>query len=196
MKIEMCQQSSEAIKLDKLPFYGMGVASVVTSFSNTAKTKMQEQIYELNIAINTNFIVYMNRLKALEQFDSYNTIMTAVRSKTGGVWDLYFDYRQKEHTDEILVRSFERLKLLWRLYYQIESLLDSRLLKFWSFRYSNNVCRLGAAYDISAFGNNFLCIIALIVMSMAAWMNEYIVRCIIYEESRFLNIEKYRHDWI
>ena len=43
-----------------------------------AKTKMQEQIYELNIAINTNYIIYMNRLKALEKYESYNRIITAV----------------------------------------------------------------------------------------------------------------------
>lgn len=192
----MCQQSSDVIKIQKMPFYGMGVASVVTSFSNSAKTKMQEQIYELNIAINSAFIIYLNRLKAMEKFDSYNKIKTAVSNKTGGVWDVYFDYSEFRHQDEILKRSFNLLKDLWRMYYQVESLLESRLLKFWSFMYSNKVCRLGVLIDVSTFSNQFVCILCMLIMFMGAWMNEYIVRCIIYEESRFLNIEKYRHDWV
>lgn len=192
----MCQQSAEIIKLDKFPLYGMGVASIVTSFSNDAKTKMQEQIYEFNIAINAAFRMYLNRLKAMEIHDVYNRLYGAAVNKTGGVWDVFFDYNQNNRTDKILTDAFLTIKRVWRMYYDVESMLEGQFLKFWAYRYSNNICSLGIYADIGSISAMFVCVFGLLIMTIGAWMNEYIVRCIIYEESRYINVEKYRFDWI
>lgn len=196
IKIEMCQQSTEVIKINKIPLYGNGVASIVTSFSNEAKTRMQEQIYEFNIGINSAFRMYVNRLKAMQLHDEYNHIYNSARNKTGGVWDVFFDFNSKKRTDKILKDSFITIKRIWRMYYEIESLLEGRFLKFWSYTYSNNICKYGIYVDLAGFSALWMAVLGIIIMATGAWMNEYIVRCIIYEESRYLNVEKYRHDWI
>jgi hypothetical protein len=196
VKIEMCQQCAEIIKKEKFPLYGMGVASIVTSFSNEAKTKMQEQIYEFNIAINAAFRMYLNRLKAMKQHEVYNRLYNAAQNKTGGVWDLFFDYNQNKRNDKILNDSFVTIKQVWRMYYDVESMLEGRFLKFWSYKYSNNICTKGIYADVGSISALFMCIFGLLIMAIGAWMNEYIIRCIIYEESRYINVEKYRFDWI
>lgn len=192
----MCEQCGEIIKKDKFPLYGMGVASIVTSFSNDAKTQMQEQIYEFNIAINAAFRMYLNRLKAMKQHEVYNRIYTAAQNKTGGVWDLFFDHNENKRTDQILNNSFVTIKKVWRMYYDVESMLDGSFLKFWAYKYSNKVCTLGIYADVASISALFMSVIGLLVIAIGAWMNEYIVRCIIYEESRYINVEKYRYDWI
>jgi hypothetical protein len=196
VKIEMCQQSTEVIKMEKFPLYGMGVASIVTSFSNDAKTKMQEQIYEFNIAINAAFRMYLNRLKAMKEYKVYNKIYLAAANNTGGVWDLFFDYNRNARKDPILNNTFTTIKKIWRMYYDVETMLEGRFLKFWSYKYSNNICSFGIFVDVGCISLMFLCVIGLLVMAVGAWMNEYVIRCIIFEESRYINVEKYRYDWI
>jgi len=191
----MCQQCSEIVRLNKFPLFASGVAAVVSSFSNIAKTKMQEQIYEFNTAIYSSFVIYCNRLKAISKFDSYNKVYLEARNGTNGVWNVFFDFSKHKYDDEILRTSHDMIKDIWTMYYKVESLLESRMLKFWAFQFAQNVCRKGVALDLANFSNNVLLIMAIIVIFVGAWMSEYIIRCIIYEESRFMNIEKYRHDW-
>ena len=82
------------------------------------------------------------------------------------------------------------------MYYDVETMLEGRFLKFWSYKYSNNICSFGIFVDVGCISLMFLCVIGLLVMAVGAWMNEYVIRCIIFEESRYINVEKYRYDWI
>lgn len=184
------------IRLNKSPLYGAGIASIVTSFSNTAKTHLQEQIYEFNTAINSAFNIYCNRLKAMELYKNFNFIKGQVKNQTGGVWNIFFDFEEHKHQDKILTDMNNLLKNLWKRYNQVRTLLDERILRDWSYVYTNQVCRYGVYIDLSTIVLSLLSICALLGIFVGIWMNEYIVRCIIYEESQFLNIEKYRFDWI
>jgi hypothetical protein len=63
VKTEMCVQTSDVISRGNIPLFGSGIASIVTSFSTDSKTAFQEQIYEFNIAINSAYLMYRNRLE-------------------------------------------------------------------------------------------------------------------------------------
>ena len=100
------------------------------------------------------------------------------------------------HEDYILKQTYGLLRRMWRMYYQIESLLQSRNLKMWSFLFTNNVCKLALAWDSASFTSLFFALASLLVVAFGGWMNEWIILCILWEESQFLNIEKYRFDWL
>jgi hypothetical protein len=116
--------------------------------------------------------------------------------KSEGVWELFLAHKPEDSKDEILGNCYAHLRQFWRMYYQLESLIESRNLKKWSFNFSNNVCRQALAWDATSFVSLFLSLMASLVVAMGGWMNEWIVLCILWEESQFLNIEKYRFDWL
>lgn len=114
----------------------------------------------------------------------------------GGTWELFLDHARNKRTDYILDNCLKLLTRVWRMYYQLDSLIEMRNLKQWSFNFSNYVCSTALNWDVASFTGLFMCIASMLVISFGGWMNEWIILCILWEESQFLNIEKYRFDWL
>ena len=66
----------------------------------------------------------------------------------------------------------------------------------WSFEYTHNICGAWLQYDYVAVFLLFMTVASIIVICFGVWLNEYAIQCILYEESQYLNIEKYRYDWM
>lgn len=190
-KSEVCIQALNITQFNQNFATGNGITTFIKQIDNPyAIEKTQNQLTQLTIAVNTAYTIYQNRLVALGRLQDYIKIKGDKYVKT-----LLNEFKTSYTTDAILKEQYFILQDLWSAIMNIRIIYSELPVQYWSYNLANTVCYEGQILDLIAQLFLFLMLIGIFFAFHMAWSSEFILRCVIFEEKKNIDLNKNRHDW-
>lgn len=120
-KSEICMAAINLTIYDEQPVEGNGISKFVVSVDNQKKLNLlKRQTYSMAIGANAAYIIYLNRLAALNRMNDWTNIINGYQIKT-----LMDNFLKTSETDPILRTQFYVISDIWKMIIYLRRLIKN-----------------------------------------------------------------------
>lgn len=120
-KSEICMAAINLTIYDEQPVEGNGISKFVVSVDNQKKLNLlKRQTYSMAIGANSAYIIYLNRLAALNRMNDWTNIINGYQIKT-----LMDNFLKTSETDPILRTQFYVISDIWKMIIYLRRLIKN-----------------------------------------------------------------------